>query len=158
MCLVDLHVPSSWWSLELNPDQQSLAATQAKRTAVTCTTGAGSENSQTWQDLVDVTRLEWEGESNNQYNNHRYNNHSKNIRKQASKPRAGRGRSYILSSSDSTEEIMLRETGSTKSNTLSWLTTLQTHNKHTSFLLYYTTPCPLQECIKLVTYKPNAMD
>jgi len=29
MCLVDLHVPKSRWSLGLNPDLQSLAATHA---------------------------------------------------------------------------------------------------------------------------------
>ena len=33
MHLVDLHVPTSHRSLELNPDLQSLAATQAERTA-----------------------------------------------------------------------------------------------------------------------------
>ena len=45
MHLVDLHVPTSRRSLELNPDLRSLAATQAKRTAASdlrhCATGAG---------------------------------------------------------------------------------------------------------------------
>jgi len=45
MHLVDLHVPTSRRSLELNLDLRSLAATQAKRTAASdlrhCTTGAG---------------------------------------------------------------------------------------------------------------------
>jgi len=45
MHLVDLHVPTSRRSLELNPDLRSLAATQAKHTAASdlrdCATGAG---------------------------------------------------------------------------------------------------------------------
>jgi len=45
MHLVDLHVPTSRQSLELNPDLRSLVATQAKRTAASDfhhrTTGAG---------------------------------------------------------------------------------------------------------------------
>jgi len=45
MHLVDLHVPTSRRSLELNSDLRSLAATQAKRTAASdlrhCATGAG---------------------------------------------------------------------------------------------------------------------
>jgi len=44
MHLVDLHVPTSRWRLELNPDLWSLVATQAKCTAVSdlhhCATGA----------------------------------------------------------------------------------------------------------------------
>jgi len=47
MRLVDLHVPTSRRSLELNPDLRSLAATQAKHTAASdlhyCATGAGTE-------------------------------------------------------------------------------------------------------------------
>ena len=43
--LVDLHAPTSRWSLQSNPDLCSLAATQTKRTAVSdlchCATGAG---------------------------------------------------------------------------------------------------------------------
>jgi len=46
MYLADLHVPTSRRSLELNPDLQSLAATQAKHTAASdlrhCATGAGA--------------------------------------------------------------------------------------------------------------------
>ena len=49
MRLVDLHVPTSRQSLELNPDFQSLAATQAKRTAASdlrhCATRAGKSMS-----------------------------------------------------------------------------------------------------------------
>jgi len=45
MCLVDLYVPTSHQSLELNPDLRRLAATQAKRTAASdlrhCATGPG---------------------------------------------------------------------------------------------------------------------
>jgi len=45
MHLVDLHVPTSRRSMELNPDLRSLAATQAKRTASSdlrhCATRAG---------------------------------------------------------------------------------------------------------------------
>ena len=44
MHLVDLHAPTSRWSLQSNPDLCSLAATQTKRTAVSdlchCATGA----------------------------------------------------------------------------------------------------------------------
>jgi len=48
MRLVDLHVPTSRQSLELNPDLRSLAATHAKRTAASdlrhCATGKGIFN------------------------------------------------------------------------------------------------------------------
>ena len=50
MRLVDLHVPTSRQSLELNPDFQSQATTQAKRTAASdlchCATGAGASTLQ----------------------------------------------------------------------------------------------------------------
>jgi len=45
MHVVDLHVLTSCWSPELNPDLRSLVATQTKCTASSylchCTTGAG---------------------------------------------------------------------------------------------------------------------
>ena len=38
MHLVDLHVPTSYHRLDVNPDLRSLAATQTKRTAATYAT------------------------------------------------------------------------------------------------------------------------